>query len=150
MAYNLRATNLLKVADNLIPLFLCPSLPSFTNVTHGLGRRLSRPRRRQLHVDAAVTLSHDLPTPLQLLDLPRSCPGCGALTQIVSPEQPGFYGINRKSVRAFRDRNGQSAGKGYGGESELFERVLGAADASLLFQMGLQEGGENNTKGQSS
>ncbi|CAD6593039.1 MAG: hypothetical protein ASARMPREDX12_006671 [Alectoria sarmentosa] len=150
MAYSLRAVNLLKAADNWIPLFLCPSLPSFTNITHDLGRRLSRPCRRQLHVDAAVTLSHGLPTPLQLLDLPRLCPGCGAFTQIVSPEQPGFYGINRKSVRAFIDRNGQSAGKGYGGESELFERVLGAADASLLLQMGLQEGGENNTKGRKS
>ena len=37
----------------------------------------------------------------KLLDLPRSCPGCGAFTQSTSPDQPGFYGANRKAVQAF-------------------------------------------------
>lgn len=37
----------------------------------------------------------------KLLDLPRSCPGCGAFTQGTSPDQPGFYGANRKAVQAF-------------------------------------------------
>lgn len=45
------------------------------------------------------------------------------------------------------DRNGQTPGMAYDGESKVFERVLKAVDASLLSQMGLQ-GGENNTKGQ--
>ena len=147
MAHGLRSTNLPKVLTKLIPPFLCPSLASCTNVTNSLGRQLSRPRRHQLHVDTTATPSHGLPNRSQLLHLPRSCPGCGAYTQSVSPEQPGFYGTNRKSVKAFIDRNGQSPSEGCDGESELFEHVLRAGGASLLSQMGLQ-GGENNTKSQ--
>ena len=147
MANAIGLVNLLKAPSNLIPLFLCPSLAPCINISHGLRRRHSRPRRHQLHVDATATPSDGYPTSSQLLHLPRSCPGCGALTQTVSPEQPGFYGTNRKSVKAFICRNVQCPGKGYDGESKLFERVLGAGDASLLSQIGLQ-GGEKTTKGQ--
>lgn len=149
MAHGLRNINLLKTPSNLIPLFLCPSLASCANISHDLGRRLSRPRRHRLHVDGTATPSHGFPTPSQLLSLPRSCPGCGAFTQTVSPVQPGFYGINRKSVKAFLGCNGQLPSKGYDGESKLFEHVQEAADASLLSQIGLEGGGgENNKKSQ--
>ena len=37
----------------------------------------------------------------KILDLPRSCPGCGAFTQITNPDQAGFYEITRKGVEAF-------------------------------------------------
>lgn len=36
-----------------------------------------------------------------LLDLPRSCPGCGAFTQTTNPDQAGYYGEARKAVQAF-------------------------------------------------
>ena len=147
MAFSIRTINPLEAPSHLIPLFLCPSLALYTNIRYGFGRQLSRPRRRQLHV-ATATLSDGFPTPSQLLHLPRSCPGCGAFTQTVRPEQPGFYGTNRKSVKALLGRNGQCPGKGYDGESSLFERVLGAADASLLSQIGLQRGVEKHTNGQ--
>lgn len=148
MAYCIRNTYLLHAPSNLIPLFLCPSLASHTNISHGLGRPRSRPSRHQLHVNTTGTPSCGFPTPSQLSNLPRSCPGCGAFTQVVRPEQPGFYGTNRKSMKAFIGRNRQCPGEGYDGESKLFEQVLGATDASLLSQMGLQGGRENNTKGQ--
>lgn len=148
MAHGLRKISLLKTPSSLVPLFLCPSLGSCANISHDLGRLLSRPRRHHLHVNGTATPSHGFATPLQLLSLPRSCPGCGAFSQIVSPEQPGFYGTNRKSVKAFIGRDGQRPSKGYG-ESKIFEHVLEAADASLLSQMGLQEGGgENNQNSQ--
>ena len=143
MAYGIRTINLLKSRSSSIPLFLCPSLAS-------VGRWRLRPRRQQLHLDAASTSLHRFPTPSQLLDLPRSCPGCGAYTQTISPEQPGFYGNNRKSVKAFIGRKGQCPGEGDHGESEIFECVIGAADASLLSHMGLQGEGETITKGQTS
>ena len=145
MAHGLRNTYLLKTPTNLIPLFLCPSLASCANISHDLRRLLRRPRRHQLHVGCAAKPSHSFPTPLQLSNLPRTCPGCGAFTQTVSPEQPGFYGTNRKSVKTFIGSNGQPPNKGYDGESKLFEHVLDAADASLLSRMGL-EGGEENSK----
>lgn len=31
--------------------------------------------------------------------LPVCCPGCGAFTQTVEPEEPGYYGGNRKQTR---------------------------------------------------
>ena len=150
MAHGLRNINILKTPSYLVPLFLCPSLASCANISHDLGRLLSRPHRHHFHVDGNATPSHGFATPLQLLSLPRSCPGCGAFTQIVSPEQPGFYGTNRKSVKAFIGRNGQRPSKGYDGESQIFEHVLETADTSLLSQMGLQGGGggENNNNSQ--
>lgn len=148
MAYGIRTIHLLKAPSHSIPLFLCPLLASCVSISHGPRRRCLRPRRHQLHVDTTITSLHSLPDPSHLLDLPRSCPGCGAFTQTVSPEQPGFYGTNRKSVKAFIDRKGQCPYQGHDGESVLFELVLGAADASLLAQMGLQEDGENRTRGQ--
>lgn len=142
----MRRTNILKAPRNLTPLFVCPLLASCTNISHDLGRPRSRPRGHLLHIDATATSSDTFPTTSQLLNLPQSCPGCGAFTQTVSPEQPGFYSTNRKSVKTFIGRNGQCTGKGYDRESKVFERTLGDTDASLLGQMGLQGRGENNTK----
>lgn len=33
--------------------------------------------------------------------LPISCPGCGALTQWIDPNEPGFYTTGRRSVKSF-------------------------------------------------
>jgi hypothetical protein len=42
--------------------------------------------------------------------LPVSCPGCGALTQWVEPDEPGFYTISRRSIKSFlRDASPQPA-----------------------------------------
>ena len=144
MAYSIRTSSLLRAPTDLIPLLLCPLLASCTGAYPGSTQRPPRPRRHQLHVDVAATASHGSPNPSQVLHLPRSCPGCGALTQTVSTGQPGYYGTNRKSVKAFIGRNGQNPGNGYDGESKVFERVLGVADTDLLSQMGLC--GESETK----
>lgn len=37
----------------------------------------------------------------KILDLPRSCPGCGGFAQTTNPDQAGFYGVTRKAVQAF-------------------------------------------------
>lgn len=46
----------------------------------------------------------------ELLDMPRSCPGCGAFSQITNADQAGYYGGTRKAVQAFiaRSRKVQS------------------------------------------
>ncbi|MCJ1455221.1 hypothetical protein MMC28_005575 [Mycoblastus sanguinarius] len=103
-------------------------------------------QKRQPHTETATTPLQALTTPLQLLDLPRSCPGCGAFTQLVSPDQPGFYGTNRKSVKAFVARHGQAYDSERMGESDMFNSVLEAANTSLLSQLGL-EGAPENAKG---
>lgn len=143
MACSVKTSSPLKAPRNLIPLFLCPLLASCTGGSQRFGKWRPRPRRHQLHVDGPAAASHGFSTPSQLPHLPRSCPGCGALTQLVSPEQPGFYGTNRKSVKAFISCNGQYPGSEYPGESKMFEHVLGVADRTLLSQIGLQGGGDN-------
>ena len=94
-------------------------------------------QKRRQHVETAAATTHDLPTPQQLLDLPRSCPGCGAFTQAVSPDQPGFYSTNRKSVKAFIARHEQNLKPGKSEEFEAFDRIVGSADTTLLSQLGL-------------
>ena len=148
MAYSIRSISLLKAPTNLIPLFLYPLLASCTGGYHGPAQRPLRPRRHQLHVDVDATASHGLPNPSQVLPLPRSCPGCGALTQTISTGQPGYYGTSRKSVKAFTGRNGQNPGSRYDEESEVLERVLEVADVDLLSQMGLRGASENKLNGQ--
>lgn len=94
-------------------------------------------QRHQVHVEAATSNLDDLPFDSHLLGLPLSCPGCGAFTQHVGPDKPGYYSANRKSVRAFIARNQQEASKGKVSESETFDRVLGSVDRALLSRLGL-------------
>lgn len=61
----------------------------------------SSSQRRRFQVQKSSTPHQPLPWPSLLLDLPRTCPGCGAFTQIKDPSNPGFYSINRKAVNAF-------------------------------------------------
>ena len=104
----------------------------------------------QLHVDVAAATSHGFPNPYEILHLPQSCPGCGALTQAVSPGLAGFYGTNRKSVKAFLGRDGQYPGNRYDRESKVIEHVLGDADVNMLSWMGLQGASEVGSNGQTS
>jgi hypothetical protein len=48
-----------------------------------------------------VARTSSLVKPEITLILPRSCPGCGAFTQTISPGQAGFYTTTRKAVQAF-------------------------------------------------
>ncbi|EQL29434.1 hypothetical protein BDFG_07978 [Blastomyces dermatitidis ATCC 26199] len=68
------------------------------------------PPRRLLHTSPDTLDSSNTP-PLEIpesippnLDptlLPFSCPGCGAFTQWVSPDEAGYYSINRKAVKEY-------------------------------------------------
>ena len=142
MAYGIQHTRL-KPSSSLTQLFLCASPASWTNIGRGLQRRRSN------HLDAIATPSHGRLNPSQLSKLPILCPGCGAFTQTISPEQPGFYGTNRKSVRALMGPNWQCAGQveNCDRESKVFKHILGITDVSLLSQIGLDGHGRDITKG---
>lgn len=51
--------------------------------------------------DAATAEDDAAPETLPIEKLPRQCTGCGALSQLSFPGQPGFYDLNRKAVRKF-------------------------------------------------
>jgi hypothetical protein len=96
---------------NSIPLFLCPALlhPPIskplprTYIQNGR-RTLSTSTRRRLDV-----VGTDAATPAQFPDteardaaivpLPLSCPGCGAPTQTVLPNEAGYYTRTRKGLK---------------------------------------------------
>lgn len=99
--------------------------------------RIPGNQRRRLHVESAAAPASGMPTHSQLLELPRSCPGCGAFTQVVSPEQPGFYTTNRRSVKAFIASH-ERVHKGVLDEPNAFKQVLDNVDAPVLSQLGLE------------
>ena len=126
-----------KFGRNKVPRFVCPVRTAYSSWTSRSRCQVPSIQKRRQHVETVAATTHDLPTPQQLLDLPRSCPGCGAFTQAVSPDQPGFYSTNRKSVKAFIARHGHDLKHGRTEESEAFDRIVGSADPALLSQLGL-------------
>lgn len=113
--------------------YILPLLDGYTKSS----RAQTRQRQRPLHTQTGSPLSNNLLKHSELLNLPTSCPGCGAFTQLLSPDQPGFYSSNRKSVKAFLAQYEQSPGDGRSAESEMFEKALSSADSALLTQIGL-------------
>jgi hypothetical protein len=94
------------VAD--LPTFLCPGILRITHLQPSqhspkLAQSLPRaPQRRQITsntFNGPISLSTG-PGPL-LESLPQQCPGCGALSQTVDQDQPGFYTRSRKAVRNY-------------------------------------------------
>ena len=137
MASVARISSLLRSLDNTVSLILRPiSAPQVCGFSRRNERATCslRKHRRQLHIDSVPNANHGIPTHSQLLSLPRSCPGCGAWTQIVDPDQPGFYTTNRKSVKAFIAGHEQATEYG---ESDALKNVVEHADDSLLWQLGL-------------
>ena len=99
-------------------------------------RRIGCMQARQRHLDTVAGIPHTLPSSQKLLGLPKSCPGCGAFTQAISFDQPGFYSTHRKSVKGFTSLYGTIEERGQIGTSEAFEHVVCDADAVLLSQLG--------------
>lgn len=64
---------------------------------------------------SSTTLSH-VNSSLRTEDiLPICCPGCGAYSQTIEPEEPGYYGKTRKQTRKFLSearKDSQSAPEG--------------------------------------
>ncbi|OAX84361.1 hypothetical protein ACJ72_01277 [Emergomyces africanus] len=67
-------------------------------------------RRRFLHTSPDTTESIDItqpdipksiPAKLDPTSLPFSCPGCGAFTQWVTPDEAGYYSLARKAVQEY-------------------------------------------------
>ena len=118
----------------LSPLCLRSPLVSATSSRSRIKRRYNftpNDQARQVHVESAAA-----PRSL-LIDLPLSCPGCGAFTQIIDSTQPGFYSINRKSVKALIGSRKQASSNGLLNESNAFQQVVDSAEDLLLSQLGL-------------
>lgn len=65
--------------------------------------------------------------------LPISCPGCGAFSQWVEPEEPGFYNLDKGSVKKYINRT-LSRAKEAGAENQRLNESRAAvsnADAAV-------------------
>ncbi|KAI0181939.1 hypothetical protein GGR52DRAFT_526850 [Hypoxylon sp. FL1284] len=101
-----------------LPLFLCPSV-NLARRHQRLGAVASsspvppsrwRAQHRCLHVEADATTTTTAPVPPLTIGnvepypverLPKQCHGCGAFSQTITPNQPGYFGLDRKAVRNY-------------------------------------------------
>lgn len=122
-----------------IPIFLCPGIRRFASGLQA-PRSLLAPRclqRRLLNLKTKNTAkslqnlaSHGL------RKLPEQCAGCGALSQTVDMEQPGFYSLTRRSVREFIEQ--QSDLRTFV-EEEVINASLQSLDGEILEALGGSE-----------
>lgn len=110
-----------------IPAFLCPTV---LRLVLRRGRICqSRLQTRSLQLQTADTPRKASPLPSHLISLPRTCPGCGAFTQITNPHKAGFYNLKRKSVNAFLAQQGLESRDG---DSTTRNPDLGLAETRVL------------------
>lgn len=62
--------------------------------------------------------------------LPLSCPGCGAPSQTVAPEEAGFYTLTRSAVKKFVQDDAKK-------EDLVFQATLDNVDSRVLQELGL-------------
>ena len=102
-----RAVRQVEVPFVDLPAFLCPGLLRTTR------SESSRCHQRQLHStpERPSLFQQDFlntPSSLESLrvvapvnKLPHQCSGCGALTQTLDKDEPGFFDLKRKSVKQY-------------------------------------------------
>ena len=98
---------------------------------------------RQVHAEIRRERPRYLPNHLQPLDLPKTCPGCGVFTQNAEPDKPGYYNMNRRSVKAFVAKDARTAERDQDRQSKTYEHILNCADGTLLSQLGLDGAGRS-------
>ena len=79
------------------------------------------------------------PIPSFASGLPRTCPGCGAYSQTLNPEEAGFYSASRKSIKAFVASQHASTRQASEAEDHTYTTIVAHADPSLLLSLGLDE-----------
>jgi hypothetical protein len=99
-----------------IPAFLCPGLLRITNISTRICHlRHSQPSSRHASRRLLTSQTKDAPEAkshaqleaaarykaLARVALPRTCPGCGALSQSVLQDEAGYYDLSRRAVRKY-------------------------------------------------
>lgn len=116
-----------------LPAFLCPGLltfsPSRTNKYLQPRRFHSTPKHNEcLPPVASNTATFLKPSKiLPVNKLPLQCSGCGALTQTLDKDEPGFFDLKRKSVKQYLVGTSEA---GPSKEAEVFEQSIKLAKES--------------------
>ncbi|KAH8687512.1 hypothetical protein BGZ60DRAFT_393772 [Tricladium varicosporioides] len=97
------------VAD--LPIFLCPGLLQATHLRASqCCSTTSQPAFRipqQRLISSTVSRSGQKKTIQYAERLPAQCAGCGALSQTVLKDEPGFYTLTRRSVKEYMTSGGR-------------------------------------------
>jgi len=99
-------------------------------------RRSLEPDQR-IHASSAETVHSQLTR-----ELPRSCPGCGALTQNVDAAEAGFYSITRSAVKKYLQPQSQLGSKKE--EDRIFESAIRNVSPEVRLQLGLDHESANH------
>jgi len=130
------ATNTLKKSVSerwLVPTFLCPSLVESIRFA-GCARHVSRSgssraqptglQDRCLHTRPLGREADIQPIDHSKLSfLPWTCPGCGAYTQTLNPDNAGFYSTSRRPVKAFVAAQSAAAKRKRAGEPVALTKI---------------------------
>jgi hypothetical protein len=118
----------------ILPAFLCPAIlkegPHLTSYCHH--RHLHTTGVGQTKSEGDLLTSRPLASVLEptlSFKLPVQCPGCGALSQVVEKDDPGYYTLTRRSVKDyFQDRTCTNA-ENYR-ERDVLAKAVRALEAS--------------------
>ncbi|KAH8811811.1 hypothetical protein F5884DRAFT_700589 [Xylogone sp. PMI_703] len=130
-----------------LPIFLCPGLLRSTprpqqRAEHHLLRNNHEFPRRKFHVSIPIQEdTHNAPDSLKTRTLPEQCAGCGALSQTVHKEEPGYFSLNRKSVKEYL---GLLPVSRIAKEEALIQKRLEDVDKELAQSLGFNKPAQTN------
>ncbi|OCK75368.1 hypothetical protein K432DRAFT_362232 [Lepidopterella palustris CBS 459.81] len=154
-----QVSNLLRceatVSHASIPIFLCPNLLRGLTSTAILPQKRCNSRKKfstlghRRTPPVAVTTTSSPPLdhanaapPQKKRALPVCCPGCGAPTQTVEPNEAGFYTAHRGPVKSYLDYDGSNRPNskvGKADEDDIFNKAIQQADPKVLASLGLDK-----------
>ncbi|KAI4716579.1 hypothetical protein E4T48_07242 [Aureobasidium sp. EXF-10727] len=111
------------------PFFL-PLISSLSSLNLGAKRLSSTEASLPAHDQHDLIQRKQNETKQKTLRLPLSCPGCGAPSQTVAPEEAGFYKLSRSAVRKFVQDDAKK-------EDLIFQATLDKVDNKVLQDLGL-------------
>ncbi|KAK7525246.1 uncharacterized protein IWZ02DRAFT_417734 [Phyllosticta citriasiana] len=100
--------------------------------------------RRQADQTNSVESSQPPQKPL-IEALPLSCPGCGAPSQTVTQDLPGYYSADMKHVKAYL-KHDQEHDQPKKREDDIYAEAVANLDPSLREQLGVGESEESRPK----
>ena len=134
-----------KPLHSIVPEFLCPVLHEISYRCtpfrpRATSKYVSTSSRRKTSAEQAGITTGDVGDrgsfPMQSKKLlPLSCPGCGALSQRIWPDQAGYYTDNRPAVKTYLSEDEE---RQFTNEERIFESAMSRTDHVLMQDLGLE------------
>ncbi|CAI6252823.1 unnamed protein product [Periconia digitata] len=132
------------------PALICPALQGYPIIppcsrpksAPSSTRSFSTPRPRYQQValpaefsgESASEQNPSAPPPLKQ-NLPRTCPGCGAPTQIHDANEAGYYNVRRNAIKEYLEYDAEETETVL--EDDVYNRALKQMDPKQLEELGM-------------